>query len=309
MTTATGDNQRKWLKISVHIPLVAVEPVSDLLAVISGVGVDIRPPDGSTSEVSAFFAVDPPAGGEAGTATADILARVEGELARMLALYDLPVPPLRHRLLDDEDWATSWQKFFKPFEIVPGLVIRPSWESVHPGPGQQVLEMDPGMAFGTGQHASTRMALALVTETCRRQRPATVLDVGTGTGILAMAALLFGAARAVAIDNDPEAVRVATANVRANRLQDRVRVSGEDLADLGGPFSLICANIVHDVLAAMAPDLRRLLAPGGRIVLAGILQGEQEESIGRIYGTLGLRPIRSLHTDEWAALLLMDISR
>ncbi|HFQ88596.1 MAG TPA: methyltransferase domain-containing protein, partial [Desulfobulbus sp.] len=178
-----------------------------------------------------------------------------------------------------------------------------------PGPGQQVLEMDPGMAFGTGQHASTRMALALVTATCRDQRPAAVLDVGTGTGILAMAAVLFGAGEAVAIDNDPEAVRVAAGNIRVNRLQDRIRVSGDTLDDCRGPFPLVCANIVHDVLVEMAPAFRRLLAPGGRIVLAGILAGEQEESIGRAYGRLGLQPVRSLHSDEWAALLLVDTSR
>ncbi len=306
---SAGDKGRKWLKINLQVPLRAVESVSDLLAVISGAGVEVRPPEGATSEVSAFFAVEPQDGGDAHAATAAILARVREEVGGMLALYDLPIPGLTHELLDDEDWATSWRQFFKPFEIVPGLVIRPSWESYRPAPDQQVLVMDPGMAFGTGQHASTRMALDLVADTCRTYRPAPVLDVGTGTGILAMGAALSGADRILAIDNDPEAVRVATATVRANRLQERIRVSAEDLAAVQGPFALICANIVHNVLVDMAPDFRRLLAPGGRIVLAGLLRGEQERNIGRIYSALGLRPVHSLQHEEWAALLLLDTSR
>ena len=307
--TELTDKRRQWLKISLDVPHVAVESVSDLLGVISGVGVEVLPPGETATGISAFFAVEPEPGQEPDRTAAAILDRVSGELAALLSLYDLPVPALEHRLLEDEDWATSWQRFFTPFEIVPGLVIRPSWETCRAGTDQQVLEMDPGMAFGTGQHASTRMALALVTETCRQQQPAAILDVGTGTGILAMAAVLFGARRAVAIDNDPEAVRVARDNIRINRLQDRIRVSGTDLEDCRGPFPLICANIVHDVLVDMAPAFRRLLAPGGRIVLAGILRGNQEKSISRAYARLGLQTLRTLHTDEWAALLLLDTSR
>ncbi len=310
MTLQQPDNgQRQWLKISLDVPLVAVESISDLLAVISGAGVEVRPARRASSEISAFFAVDRKPGRSPDQTIAQILDRVGDEVAQMLSLYDLPLPTLKHTLIEDEDWATSWQQFFRPFEIVPGLVIRPSWEAYRPEPGQQVLELDPGMAFGTGQHASTRMALALVTETCRRQRPEVVLDVGTGTGILAMAALLFGAERAEAIDNDPEAVRVATDNIRINHLQDRIRVSGEGLEICRGPYPLICANIIHDVLVEMAPAFRRLLAPGGRIVLAGILRGEQEKTIGRVYAGLGLQTIRSLHAEEWAALLLLDTSR
>ena len=302
-------HQRTWLKIGLEVPLVAVEPVSDLLAVLSGAGVEVRPPGKESCRLNAFFAISLEPGRDPEPIVAPILARVENTVAEMLSLYDLAAPSLVYDLMEDEDWATSWQRFFRPFEIVPGLVIRPSWEPFDPGPGQQVLVMDPGMAFGTGQHASTRMALTLVTGICRDLRPAAVLDVGTGTGILAMAAVLFGAGEAKAIDNDPEAVRVATANIRTNRLQDRIHVSGQTLDDCRGPFPLICANIVHDVLVEMAPAFRRLLAPGGRIVLAGILAGDQEKSIGRAYGRLGLQPVQSLHSDEWAALLLVDTSR
>jgi ribosomal protein L11 methyltransferase len=131
-----------------------------------------------------------------------------------------------------------------------------------------------------------------------------VLDVGTGTGILAMAAALFGAGKIVAIDNDPEAVRVARENISANNLQQTISTSATDLADITGGFDLICANIVHDVLVDMAPTIAGLLIPGGRLVLAGILQGKQEKNIITVYQQLNITLLRSTHEDEWVSLLL-----
>ncbi len=206
--------------------------------------------------------------------------------------------------MEDEDWSTSWQQFFKPFAIIPGLVIKPSWESYEPKPDEQVIEMDPGMAFGTGQHASTRLALGLIHDCFQKNPPKNVLDVGTGTGILAMAAVLFGAEQVVAIDNDLEAVRVATENIANNNLQYKINTSATELADIRGSFGLICANIVHDVLVDMAPAISRLLSPGGRLVMAGILRGNQEKSISNIYRQLNINLLTTAYEDEWASLLL-----
>ncbi len=190
-------------------------------------------------------------------------------------------------------------------EIVPGLVIKPSWETYQAADNVKIIEMDPGQAFGTGQHESTRMALALLAHRFAEGPPMEkVLDVGTGTGILAMAAVLFGANSAVAIDNDPEAVRVAMENVADNGLADNIVVSTMDLAVVQGTFPLILANIVHDVLVEMAPRFRELCAAGGGVILAGILRGEQEENIIRVYGKRGFSLQKSLHDGEWAALLL-----
>jgi ribosomal protein L11 methyltransferase len=167
-----------------------------------------------------------------------------------------------------------------------------------------VIEMDPGMAFGTGQHASTRMALAPIRQCQETRRCQRALDVGTGTGILAMAAALFGAHQVVAIDNDPDAVTVARDNVARNGLAGKIEVSGTPVTQVQGPFPLICANIVHDVLAAMAQTLAGLTMPDGCLILAGILSGDQEDNMIRVYGELGLQPLNRLHQDEWAALLL-----
>jgi ribosomal protein L11 methyltransferase len=223
-------------------------------------------------------------------------------MIELFALYGcVPEKPVV-TLLADQDWATSWQQYFKPFAIVPGLVIKPSWEAYQPESGQHVIEMDPGMAFGTGQHASTRMALALIKQSMQRTTARQALDVGTGTGILAMAAALFGAERVVAIDNDPDAVVVAQENIEKNNLTEKIKVSVTPVAHIQGEYQLVSANIVHDVLVEMAPVLAALTAPGGHLVLAGILSGEQEVNIVRVYGELGLQPLDRLYQEEWVAL-------
>jgi ribosomal protein L11 methyltransferase len=225
-------------------------------------------------------------------------------MTELFALYDcIPEAPVT-ALLADQDWATSWQQYFKPFEIVPGLVIKPSWEAYLPGPGQHILELDPGMAFGTGQHASTRMALSLLSKSIQADTPAQVLDVGTGTGILAMAAALFGAGRVVAVDNDPDAVTVARENIEKNRLDEKIEVSTTPVAQIQGAYQLVCANIVHDVLVEMAPILTGLTASGGHLVLAGILSGDQEDHIIAVYRGLGFQLHDRQYQEEWVALLL-----
>ncbi len=296
---------RQWLKITIVCPAEIVEPVADLVGVLSGVGVDLKPVSATkTNEISGFFAIDADGPSESAVAVPD---RLTDELEKLFALYSLIPPRPITEIIDDQDWATSWQQFFTPFEIVPGLVIKPSWENYTPDRGQRVLEMDPGRAFGTGRHASTKLALSLISSCFFQEsgegRPETVLDVGTGTAILAMSAAAFGADLVMAIDNDPDAVAAAHHNVMVNRLDWNIGVAATALADVQGRYDLICANIVHDVLVGMAPDLKRLLAPAGRIILAGILCGSQEENIGQVYGEQGMHLVRSEHDDEWSALL------
>ncbi|HHO47811.1 MAG TPA: 50S ribosomal protein L11 methyltransferase [Desulfobacteraceae bacterium] len=292
----------RWLKITVACPAAATEAVSDLIGLLSGVGVDIRPlPDQGVNAITGFFAL------ESEAAADEWLKRVIPELNRLYGLYDLPPPSPNTEIIDDQDWATSWRQFFSAFEVIPGLVIKPSWEDDRPGENRRVIIMDPGMAFGTGQHASTRMALSLIAACFRNPTgspPKTVLDVGTGTGILAMAAAVFGAERVTAVDNDPEAVGIATDNIRANGLEGIIDVSGRSPSDLPGPCDLICANIVHDVLAEMAPELGRLLGRNGRLVLSGILRGEQEQHLARLYGANSMKTLSVEYQGEWAAMLL-----
>lgn len=300
MNSQQTDAPRFWLKISLHCPLMLIEPVTDLLGVLSGAGVEQSPDNGEGCTVSAYFAVNV---GDAAEEQS-ILTRVRQQMEEVFSLCNLQVGELTLTRIDDQDWATSWKQFFTPFEIIPGLVIKPSWEHFQPGPAQQIIEMDPGMAFGTGQHASTALALDLISQSCRQQTEPTVLDIGTGTGILAIASVLFGGQQVLAIDNDPDAVQAARENVVGNGLADRIEVNAAPLETVTGRYQLVAANIVHDVLIAMAPEIKRLAAANGQVVLAGILRGEQEENILHCYRKLGFRPMDSRYREEWAALLL-----
>ncbi len=295
----SGSGNKKWLKISVQAPVALMEPVSDLMGVISGSGVEMTPEESGSSRISGFF--PGPDNEDARNALAE---DVYQKMKELFGFYDLPAPELHTETFADQDWATSWKQFFTPVEVAPGLIIKPSWEEYRATGKERVIEMDPGQAFGTGLHASTRMALALLTKSLSDHPASRMLDVGTGTGILAMAAALFGVPSVVAVDNDPEAVRVAGENIVNNDLAAAIEVGGRDISDLDGSFSIIAANIVHNVLVSIAPDIQKRCASRGRVILAGILGGEQEENIIRVYAQLGMQPAASLHEEEWAALLL-----
>ena len=191
---------------------------------------------------------------------------------------------------------------FKPFTILPGLVIAPTWEEYQALPGEKVLVMDPGMAFGTGHHTTTRLCLEYVAEVVQAEGGVEMLDVGTGTGILSMAALLLGAGTVLGIDNDPDAVAAAVENVKYNKMQDKIQVSIESLSELKGRFPLVVANIVHDVLVSMAQDISRITAFGGTLVLAGLLTGSQADNIKKVFRLQGFELLGQIESDEWAAL-------
>jgi len=297
----------KWLKIHFDCPARIAEAASDLIGVLSGVGVEIRPlPDQDKNTITGFFALAGSDDGDQDKTAAEILRSVTAELEKLFAIYNLILSDPQTEIIDDEDWATSWQQFFSTFEIVPDLFIKPSWEEFSAGKGQHVITMDPGMAFGTGQHASTRLALDLIASHFKAlsgKAHGRMLDVGTGTGILAMAGAVFGADQVMAIDNDPEAVTVARHNIHANYMDWNIGVSEKPLAEVEGTYDLICANIVHDVLVEMAPDFGRLLDTEGHVILSGILAGDQEKSLERVFGENGMKLLRSEHDAEWAAML------
>jgi ribosomal protein L11 methyltransferase len=308
MTSPSPDptTDTQWLKITLLCPLPLLESAADLMAVLSGSGVEQTPETASGAYISGFFQLAARSNDDqVSPHSADqILEHVHAQMTELFALYNCTPPQPTTTLLADEDWAISWQQYFKPFEIVPGLVIKPSWEHYQQEPGQHILELDPGMAFGTGQHASTRMALAFIAQCMREQAAQAVLDVGTGTGILAMAAALFGAQRIIAIDNDPDAVTVARENIVKNRLDTQIETSTTPVEQIQGSYQLVCANIVHDVLVTMAPILTRLTAPGGHLILAGILSGEQEKNIIAVYAQAGMTLRDRQYQDEWVSLLL-----
>ncbi len=236
---------------------------------------------------------------------ASLQTKVEHQLAELADIFQVATPEISWDLIEDQDWSSNWKVHFKPFTITRGLTIVPTWEEYQPGKNEQVITMDPGMAFGTGHHATTSMSLNFLREVVTNSGgDISVLDVGCGTGILGMGAALFGATKVLGIDNDPEAVRVAIENVALNAGAGSMEVVQTPLQDLEESFDCIVANIIHDVLLTMREDFYRLLHGSGDLILSGILHGEQERNIIKQFEGAGFVLLANEHQEEWAALHL-----
>src|SRR5581483_4575949 len=199
-----------------------------------------------------------------------------------------PIEPLSVRELAEADWENAWKRYFFVRHVGKRIVIVPSWRQYQPKPGEVILDLDPRMAFGTGVHPTTRLCLHLVE---RRLAPgARVLDLGTGSGILAIAAAKLGAAHVRAVELEPVAARVAAENVARNGVGAVVRVEQGELAqvDAAARFDLILANINLRVIRDVLPDLAAHLAPGGQAILSGVLR-EHEATLRECIAAAGLR--------------------
>jgi ribosomal protein L11 methyltransferase len=219
--------------------------------------------------------------------------------AEIIAYFDdaTPVPDLegllaRHpgtRLVgaqpfDDRSWRDSWRQFFAPTRISRRVAVRPSWNEIAPaGDGAVVLVIDPGMAFGTGTHETTRLCVRALDEWLAEHPGASVLDVGCGSGILTMAAHCLGASMVRGIDNDPEAIRVARENWVLNGLgtEDEAPYGVEELARVEPGWDVVVANIISGVLLALREPLTRAVSPGGLLVLSGVLASERDGFVSR----------------------------
>lgn len=180
--------------------------------------------------------------------------------------------------LDDLSFLTRWKDFFSPAHVSPRLVVHPPWDVPETGPGVQRVEIEPGMAFGTGTHETTRLCMAwLDARLAARPEPCSVADIGCGSGILAIAADKLGARPVCGVDVDQEAVGIAIANGALNNVSPHVVFSSAAAHELEGPFDLVVANILPFVLRDLSDELWRLVAPGGELLLSGILRSEAED--------------------------------
>ena len=182
-----------------------------------------------------------------------------------------PALGARYEEVVGDAWRDAWKEHYKPYAIAEGLVVRPPWEPYEAKPGEKVLELEPGRAFGTGLHETTRLVAQAIKKYAAEAQGKLVIDVGCGSGILALAALALGAERAIAIDNDPEAIDVTRENAARNGLGARVEASTTDVAALAATAPLVLANIEAHVLIPMAPDLMKRVEPGGLLFLSGVL--------------------------------------
>lgn len=225
------------------------------------------------------------------------LERALADLARNLGLGFT----IGYQTLDEQDWAESWKAFFHPQPITARLVVKPTWREYDPASGQQVIEIDPGMAFGTGTHPTTAMCVQLLEN--HLQAGDAVLDVGTGSGILLIAAAKLGAGRLNGVDSDPIAVSIARENLDLNAIpkEGAELRCGHLLDTVAERFDVVVANILADVIIDLLDQVPAVLAPGGRFICSGIIQGRREEVLHKM-AACGFHLIESLERDEWVAL-------
>ena len=296
----------RWLELSVEADVEAVEAVSEILGRVAG-GTAVQPTRLIRDEDDELVARQDPTAPFVVTAHINDDAAATGAVdSTERALWHLqafglrPVGELRVRPVDDADWTDAWKDHYVA-QRIGRVVIVPSWVDEPLAPDEVAVTLDPGMAFGTGLHPTTRACLEMLQQV---DPPERLLDVGCGSGILALAALRLGAGRAVGVDTDPLAVEASRANAELNGLAPRflvhhgtIEVAGRDR------HPLIVANLVAAVLVTAAPDLAARLAPGGTLLAGGIIEGRASEVIGAMRDA-GLDVANRRDDGEWVALAL-----
>lgn len=315
-----------WISVRILVPREYEDAAADVLMEAGASGVVVDDPVllkealerelGPAAALSAGADVQPGRVAVAGYFPADggaeeKVSYIKQELARRLAILEQAQPPagalafgpedldgaVTVDKVDDQDWATAWKAYYKPERIGERVVVSPSWETYEPAPGEIVIRLDPGMAFGTGKHPTTAMCVRELE--CIVGPGMRVLDVGTGSGILSVTAAKLGAGQVVAVDVDTVAVDVARENVDVNGVGDTVTVLQGDLAaGITGQFDIVVANIIADVIIRLLPDVPRLLAPGGRFIGCGIID-ERRQDVERAVEAAGLRVDHVRTSGDW----------
>ena len=221
----------------------------------------------------------------------------QGQDTLTCLIHELPV----------EDWAETWKKFFHTEKVSDRIWIKPSWETCHPPRGDIVVEIDPGMSFGTGQHGTTRGCLEMIDQLAHTHTGATFADLGCGSGILTIAAAKLGYTRLIALDNDPLAVRIARENAELNGVADQIRFMTGDVAEAGleGTCDIVVANILATVLIANAKVLKAFMfpTPHARIILSGILN-PQAADVQAAFEAQHLSVTENIQRGEWTTLCM-----
>jgi ribosomal protein L11 methyltransferase len=239
-----------------------------------------------------------------------IKQQIEEGLWRLSLLYSIPEPQVR--IVQEEDWATAWKKFYKPLRIGQRVVLKPTWEEFTPNPDDIIIHLDPGMAFGTGMHPTTRLCIVALEEVVNPGD--TVLDLGTGSGVLAFVAAHLGATQVHATDIDALAVRVARENALLNQIDEqRLTIDLSSVpTQMTGRFQVIVANILAEVLVGLFDSkydntpLAEPLAPGGAMILSGIL-AEKAEMVLQAAARHGLQLVNQKQEGDWVALIVRAV--
>lgn len=308
----------QWIEVNVQVTHEAVEVVADILTAAGTSGVAIEDPqlinnlrNSGTWElcdipeqenteivtVSAYYADD--------EKLQDRLKQIESELAAVEErIGSFRFGNIRFRSLSEKDWANEWKQYFHVTHVGESLVIKPSWEEYTPKEGEHVIKIDPGMAFGTGTHHTTNMCMARLEKVLTPN--AEVFDVGTGSGILAIAAALLGAKSVKAVDIDAVAVRVARENIADNGLEDKIEVKeGDLLRGTEGQADVIIANIIADIIIMLLKDIPGKLKDDGIFLASGIIS-DRRADVEVAAAEVGMKVD---HVDEKGGWVVMQMSK
>jgi ribosomal protein L11 methyltransferase len=299
-----------WLELAVDADLEAIEAVSEIIGRVASGGTSVEPAFELVDE-GLDARIDPsrpatvrgyvPAGDESAAEAA--AARIADALGHLGAFGLRPIGELRTRIVRETDWADAWKAYFPVMRIGRRIVIRPTWRHHRRATRDVVLALDPGMAFGTGLHPTTRLCLAALEPLADdgRLAGARVLDVGCGSGILAIAALKLGAASALGVDTDPIAVEATLGNARRNGLTRRLGARVGSLPTGEPPADVALANLIAGVLVPLAPALHDEVRPGGTILASGIFS-DREGEVRDALAAAGLVISGRTSEGDWVAL-------
>ncbi|MGC9394278.1 MAG: 50S ribosomal protein L11 methyltransferase [Anaerolineae bacterium] len=289
--------QTEWLEVSVTVVPEAAEAIAEALNRYApqGVAIDLGMGDETAVQevtVKAYLAVD--------DGIAERRQKVEEALWHLQHIWPVIPDPL-FTPIRDQDWTAGWKESIPVLHLGRRVVIKPSWREYAIQPGELLLEMDPGLAFGTGLHPTTQLCVEALEDLV--QPGMRVLDLGTGTAILALVAAKLGAADVLAVDNDVNAVVVARRNARNNAAAHQIRVLHGSLAEVGEPYDLVVANILAHVIVAMsASGLATRIRRGGVLVVSGILE-EQVDEVAAALAAHGLSIAERRQRDSWVTLV------
>ncbi|MFE5319951.1 50S ribosomal protein L11 methyltransferase [Paenibacillus sp. NPDC056579] len=320
----------RWHEVTVHTTEEAIEMISNFIHELGAGGVSIeesgtlnKQRDTSLGQWYELPLNDIPEGRAVikgyfseGTEMKDIMESLQRSVAQLTEFdIDTGNPTYELKEVDDEDWANAWKQYFKPLRISERLTIKPTWEEYSPQEEELIIELDPGMAFGTGTHATTSLCLKTLEKVI--QGGEDVIDVGTGSGVLAIAAAKLGAKHVLAVDLDPVAVSSATENARLNGMDNDITVklsdllgvlqesaSGDASAALGVkiPVQVVVANILAEIILLFVKDVYDVLAEGGTYVVSGIIQSKQKD-VEQGLTAVGFTVTESYEDQDWVVII------
>lgn len=305
-----------WIEVRVITKSEALEPVSGIFYSLDCKGVAIEDPEdilgreqgpltwdfadinvlehkGKFAVVKAYFAEE--------DNIEEILGYVNEKLVELKEMgIDLGEAKVEHEKMYEEDWANTWKQYYKPSKVGEKIVVKPIWEEYEQKEGELVVNLDPGMAFGTGTHETTRMCIQALEKYVKEE--STVFDVGCGSGILAIAAAKLGAKLAVGVDLDPVAVESSIENVGYNNLNNIEILHGNLVEVIDGKSDIVVANILAEVICILTDDVKRVMKDGGVFITSGIIHDRVDMVCEKLEAT-GFEVIEKNRDGEWNCIV------